>query len=119
MYRSRLDTIPRLKAHPALVPAERYNRVRLALRRLENPIRLQLPRLRTLDMILEDDAWIIVDRSLNDIPIAAWTHFESRTSLHNPIRCMLRHYHVHANAIMDSAWNSVDTLLAERLAKQP
>ncbi len=117
MFRSRLDSIQPYSTHPARVPAERYNLVRLALRRLENPIRLQLPRLRTLDLILEDDAWVIVDRSLNDIPIMAWTHFENRTSLHDPVCCTQRHYHAHAGVIMASAWKSMDSLLAERLAE--
>lgn len=63
-FRSRLDEIPILRSAATTVPAVRYNRVRLALRRLENPLRLELPRLRSLDMILEDEAWALVDRGL-------------------------------------------------------
>ena len=115
-YRSRLDSLPVLKSAPASVPAARYNRVRLALRRLENPLRLQLPGLRTLDMILEDDLWVIVDRDLNDIPVAAWSDFAARSSLHKPIHCTLRSYHAHAALIIDKAFKGLDALLTQRLA---
>lgn len=117
-YRSRLNSIPSLRSTPATVPAARYNRVRLALRRLENPLRIELPGLRSLDVILEDDVWVIVDRELNDIPIVAWTGFESRSSLHTPLRCTLRHYHAHAGAILDIALNALDRILSQRLAKR-
>ena len=117
MYRTRLNDIPTLKSLPSTVPAERFNRVRLALRRLENPLRIELPKLRTLDFILEDEMWAIVDRDLNDIPVVAWTDFEYRSSLHQPVQCTLRHYHAHADAIMDKALEKLDTILEARLAK--
>lgn len=116
-YRSRLDDIPILTSAMTTVPAVRYNRVRLALRRLENPLRIELPRLRSLDMILEDQTWAVVDRSLNDIPVAAWTDFESRSALHTPLRCSLHYYHAHAAIITDTALTAMDHILAERLAR--
>lgn len=116
-YRSRLNNIPSLSSAPATVPAARYNRVRLALRRLENPLRIELPGLRSLDMILEDEVWAIVDRDLNDIPIVAWTGFESRSALHTPLRCTLHYYHAHASAILDTALNTLDRILGQRLAR--
>jgi hypothetical protein len=118
MYRSRLNEIPTLKSRPTTVTAERFNRVRLALRRLENPIRIELPKLRSLDLILEDDIWAIVDRDLNDIPVVAWTDFEHRSSLHQAVPCILRYYHAHADAIMDKALRKLDEILEARLIKQ-
>jgi len=117
MYRTRLNDIPTLKSLPSAVSAERFNRVRLALRRLENPLRIELPKLRTLDFILEDEMWAIVDRDLNDMPVVAWTDFEHRSTLHQPVQCMLRYYHAHADAIMDKALEKLDTILEARLAK--
>lgn len=115
-FRSRLDEIPILRSAATTVPAVRYNRVRLALRRLENPLRLELPRLRSLDMILEDEAWALVDRGLNDIPIVAWTDFSPRTALHTPLHCSLHYYHGHAALVVDTALITMDHILAERLA---
>lgn len=116
MYRTRLNELPTLKNAPAMVSAERYNRVRLALRRLENPLRIELPKLRTLDFILEDDTWAIIDRNLNDMPVVAWTDFEHRSALHQPVHCTLRYYHAHADAVMDKALQKLDDLLEARLA---
>jgi len=116
MYRSRLNELPTLKTRPATVTADRYNHVRLALRRLENPLRIELPKLRTLDFILEDDTWAIVDRDLNDMPVVAWTDFEHRSTLHEPVHCTLRYYHAHADIIMAKALERLDEILTERLA---
>jgi len=115
MYRSRLNELPILKSRPIAVEAERYNRVRLALRRLDNPLRLELPKLRSLDFILEDHLWAIVDRDLNDIPVVAWTDFAQRTALHRPVSCTLRYYHAHADAVIDKALLKLDQILNARL----
>ena len=115
MYRTRLNDIPTLKSLPSTVTADRYNRVRLALRRLENPLRIELPKLRSLDFILEDEIWAIVDRDLNDIPVVAWTDFEPRSSLHQPVHCTMRIYHLHADAIVEQALEKLDEILEARL----
>jgi hypothetical protein len=100
------------------VAAENFNRVRLALSRLENPLRVALPGLRTLDFMLEDEVWAVVDRDLNDIPVLAWTDFEHRSALHLPVRCILRYYHAHADVILDKALLRLDEILAARLANR-
>jgi hypothetical protein len=115
MYKSRLNDIPTLKSLPGTVPVARYNRVRLALKRLENPIRIELPGLRSMDFILEDQVWAIVDRNLNDIPVVAWTDFQSRDSLHQPVHCTLRIYHLHADVIIEQAQEKLDEILEARL----
>jgi len=115
MYKSRLNDIPTLKSLPGNVSAARFNRVRLALHRLENPMRIELPGLRSMDFILENQVWAIVDRNHNDIPIVAWTDFEPRTTLYQPIPCTLRIYHLHADAIIDQALQKLDTILETRL----
>ena len=116
-YRSRLNELPVLRSCAGEVDAERFNRARLALRRLENPLRLELPKLRSLDFILEDEMWAIVDRDLNDIPVVAWTDFEHRTALHQPVHCTLRYYHAHADAVIDKALQKLDEILEIRLAE--
>ena len=115
MYKSRLNDIPTLKSLPSSVTAVRFNRVRLALNRLENPMRIELPGLRSMDFILENQVWAIVDRNHNDIPIVAWTDFEPRTTLYQPISCTIRIYHLHADAIIDQALQKLDDILDARL----
>ena len=100
---------------PGSITAARFNRVRLALHRLENPLRIELSGLRSMDFILEDQVWAIVDRNLNDIPVVAWTDFEPRTTLHQPILCIMRIYHLHADAIIDQALQKLDDILESRL----
>lgn len=114
-YRSRLNELPVFRSRPESVDAERYNRVRLALRRLEAPLRIELPELRSLDFIVEDDMWAIVDRDLNDIPVVAWTDFEHRSTLHQPVHCTLRYYHTHADAVIETALHKLDGILEARL----
>ena len=116
--RSRLDDLPVFETRKVLVPADNYNLVHIALKRLGNPLRFELPRLRTLDLILEKDAWIVVDRSLNDIPVLAWIDFEvaHRQSLHEPILCERRSYHTHAMLIVDKVIEAMHLILGERLS---
>jgi hypothetical protein len=117
MMRSRLDDIPVFETRQVNMRAEDYNLAHIALNRLGNPIRVELPRLRTLDLILEKDAWIVVDRSLNDIPVVAWIDFmvSHRQSLHEPVTCERRTYHTHALLIVDKVIEAMHLILGERL----
>ena len=118
MYKSRLNDIPTLKSQPSSVASVRFNRVRLALKRLENPLRIELPGLRSMDFILENQVWAVVDRNHNDIPVVAWTDFASRTTLHQPVYCIMRIYHLHADAIIDQALRKLDDILDARLKQE-
>ena len=116
--RSRLDDLPTFDTRESQLRAQDFNLVRIALKRLGTPIRIELPRLRTLDFVFEKDAWIIVDRSLNDIPVIAWLEFDeiARNNLHEPIRCQRRSYHPHATIIIDKAFEAMHLILGEKLA---
>ncbi len=115
--RSRLDNLPIFDARETDVSAEDFNLVSLALKRLGSPIRLELPRLRSLDFILEPDTWIIVDRSLNDVPIVAWLDFKrhDRRGLKDPVHCQRRTYHTHALIIIHKAFDAIHAILGRRL----
>ena len=119
MY-SRLDDVPVYAQRTGSINANYYNHVLVALKRLGDEIRLQIPRLKHLDLILEKEAWIIVDRVLNDIAVAAWTDFsvEHRENLHQPIPCKLRLYHANANMILDRTLDAMEMLLGEQLSEQ-
>ena len=115
--RSRLDELPVFETRHVKMRAEDYNLAHIALNRLGNPIRVELPRLRTLDLVLEKDAWIVVDRSLNDIPVVAWIDFKvaHRQALHEPVTCERRTYHTHALLIVDKVIEAMHLILGERL----
>ena len=116
--RSRLDHIPCFESRMSEIRAQDFNLVHIAHKRLSTtPIRIELPRLRTLDFLFEKDLWVIVDRSLNDIPIIAWLDFEEteRDNLHQPITCEQRIYHTHASLIVDKAFEAMHLILGEKL----
>jgi hypothetical protein len=117
--RSRLDDLPVFESRQLSMRAEDYNLVHIALNRLGNPIRVELPRLRTLDLVLEKDAWIVVDRSLNDIPVVAWIDFKvsHRQTLHEPVACERRTYHTHALLIVDKVIEAMHLILGEKLGE--
>jgi hypothetical protein len=101
--RSRLDDLPRYSSRSYEMPAEYYNQVRVALLRVGTPQRFVVPGLRTLEMVLEEDAWIVVDSGLNDYPVLAWVEFETarREALHAPMHCKLYTYHAHAEIVIE------------------
>ena len=91
-----------------------YNQVRLALRRLGNPLRIKLVRHRGLTMILTDECWTCVD-SLSDLTIMEWVAFAGhRSGLHDPVNCRLRLYHLHAGLIMGTVLDDLEQVLKHR-----
>ncbi len=116
MYR-RLDEVPVFEYRDGEIPANHYNHVQLALKRLGEDLRFPIPKLKHLDLILQKDAWIIVDRVLNDVPVAAWTDFqtEHRASLHEPIKCRIRLYHAHGAIILQRTLEAMELILGEKL----
>ncbi len=118
MY-TRLNDIPILELRDSSIDALHFNHVQVALKRINNSLRYTIPKLRHLDLILEKEAWIIVDRALNDIAVAAWTDFavEHRENLHQPIPCKLRLYHANAGIILDRTLDAMELLLGEQLSE--
>ncbi|ALP52243.1 hypothetical protein Tel_03270 [Candidatus Tenderia electrophaga] len=114
----RLKDVPKYTQAESRVQARDYNTVRLALRRLPGPIILQLKDLSHMNMILDEDSWVCVDSSLNDLPIIAWTDFQAagRANLHEPVRCLLSYYHYQAGALVTKALDSTREQLSRRMA---
>lgn len=117
---TRHDEVPRLDAKAGQVDALYYNHVQMALKHLGSQIRLKIPKLKHLDLILQKDAWIIVDRVLNDFPIAAWTNFEieNRDSLHQPILCEIRYFHYAASMVLNRTLEAMELMLGELLENE-
>ncbi len=107
-----------LRTWPKVVDATCYNRVRLALRRIANPLRVTLPAHRGLEMILDDRVWLCVDALRDDQPILAWHQFAGRDGLHEPVACRLHVYHIHGGLVMGTALEALAISLADRLAER-
>jgi hypothetical protein len=116
MY-SRHNEVPIYELRDGSVNANYFNHVQVALKKLHGSIRLPVPRLKHLDLILQKDAWIIVDRALNDIPVSAWTDFATahRENLHEPVSCKIRLYHANAELILERTLEAMEMLLSEEL----
>lgn len=114
---SDLMDLPRYSTADYQLDAALFNRVKVALLRLGSPIRFPLPRLRHLNMVLDHETWIVVDDTLNDMPVMAWVEFqtEHREALHTPIGCKLYAYHCHAEVIEGQVLESIADELAQRL----
>lgn len=116
MYRN----FPVLESERAVISAPRYNRVRLALAWLDNPVRLELTGMHDLELILTDSAWLCIDTGLGNLPVLAWKDFqtEQRRGLHEPIACRIDYYNLHAELIKDRVLEIMDRLLAARLQRR-
>ncbi len=112
---TRHEEVPAYETRIDRIEAVRYNRVRLALTRLGPDLRLPLNGMGQFEMILQDDAWVCVDRNLSDLPILAWSHFRRPDALHEPVPCQLRYYHVYGSAIRAKALERMDRELEARL----
>jgi hypothetical protein len=117
--KSRLNDIPIIKSVPSYVGATHFNRVRLSQIRLDESLRLELFSLRGLDIVIENDAWVCIDRTLGDLPVLAWTDFDknNRNGLHQPVPCKLRFYHNHADLICGTVLDDLGRILERRLSK--
>ncbi len=115
MY-TRHEEVPVLTSRTGKVDAADYNLIHRALTRDGPSIRLSLSGLKTLRMILQHDAWVVVDTAYNDLPVLAWTDFEvrRRNTLHEPVPCRIRLYHGHASMVLKRALQAVRSELTER-----
>jgi len=119
MY-TRHHEVPILDSRDTRIDANYYNHVQVALKRLGKHIRLPIPNLKTLDLILQADAWIVVDRAFNDIPVIAWTDFQTshREDLHSAIPCQLQFWHAAASMIRVRTLEAMEMMLGEELSMQ-
>ncbi|MDH3949043.1 MAG: hypothetical protein OEU74_08785 [Gammaproteobacteria bacterium] len=116
---TRHDEVPQLASRKGKVKALYYNHVQTALKSLGPQIRLKIPKLKHLDLIIQKDAWIIVDTVLNDIPVVAWMNFETeqRDNLHEPIQCEIRFFHFAASMVLNRTLEAMELMLGEQLAE--
>jgi len=116
----RLKDIPVYSSAQVSIEAEVFNTIRIATQRLSLPIRLTLPRFQYIDVVIDHESWACVDRSLNDLPVIAWTDFEitQRSALHLPINCKVSHYHFQSSQVIEGALSFIKMTLENRLCAQ-
>ncbi len=96
-----------------------YNHVQTALKKLGPQIRLRIPTLKHLELIIQRDAWIVVDLAISEFPILCWTDFETnhRDNLHEPIKCEVRYFHYGASMIYNKTIEGMELMLGELLGE--
>ncbi len=94
-----------------------YNRIRLALQRIKQPIRVTLEDMRCLDVIIDDDCWLCVDTCMNDRPVMAWVSFKTsgRSGLNESVACELRIYHIQGGLVMGKVLENIGKEIEKRL----
>lgn len=117
-FYNRHNEVPLLHHREGKVEAHYYNEVQTALKNFGKQIRFPIPKLKHLDLILQKNAWIVVDRALSDFPVLAWTDFqtEGRNSLTEPVECEIRIFHYAASMILRRTLEAMDLMLGEQLA---
>ncbi len=113
----RLKGVPVYERQIIEIEAKRFNRVRLALLRLGRPLRFLIPGLQDVAMIIDGETWLCVDQSMSDLPIVAWTRFQTsgRTALHTPIICEQLYFHTHAALVAETAIIQTELYLSRAL----
>ena len=99
----------------AKIGASDFNAIRLGILRLGSPLSFNLDVIKGLRCVLDDHAWIFMDRFVNDMPLLAWMNFESRGALNETIPCELRLYHFKAGLLVDMALDALQDAIDEQL----
>lgn len=119
-FYTRQNEVTPLATRAGKIDALYYNHVLTALKHLGPEIHLRIPTLKHLDLILQKDAWIVIDRALYDYPILCWTDFETghRDNLHEPIKCEVRYFHYAASMIFNKTLEAMELMLGELLENE-
>lgn len=117
MYR--LRDLPTYRTMETSLSLARFHRLRLYLLRTDEPRVLDLRGLRSLGMVVEQDAWICIDRTMNDLPVIAWTRFRRPASLapNAEVFCDLHFYHSHASLIVAGVLEKAEAEALRRLPR--
>jgi len=114
-----IEDIPVFAARCDVVPARHYNLWRRARMRLGTPIAIGLPELKEMELILEHDAWVVIDHNRHQVPVLAWTAFSPppERGLHEPVPCTLNYYHFMASSLRAPVLDYLFTGLEKRLRR--
>ena len=112
------DEIKRQSTWPTKVDAKLFNLTKRAMARLGGELRVPMRGLKTLDLIVQERRWTLVDRALDDMAMAAWTDFQDDDGrgLHEPVLCELHYFHDKARLMIKKALRRLEEELTEALA---
>ncbi|HHH44056.1 MAG TPA: hypothetical protein ENK49_07960 [Gammaproteobacteria bacterium] len=116
---TRIHDMPVYAARTDQVEAALYNLWRRARLHLPMPLRIDLPELKQMALILEEDSWVVVDQCQYDLPVLAWLDFQDsgRTSLHTPVSCTMNYYHYMASHLREKVLTLMLEALESRLSE--
>ncbi len=119
MMSTRIHDMPVYAARTDQVEAALYNLWRRARLHLPMPMRIDLPELKQMALILEEDSWVVVDQCQYDLPVLAWLDFQDtgRTSLHTPVSCTMNYYHYMASHLREKVLALMLEALESRLSE--
>lgn len=114
---TRIHDMPVYASRSGQMDAVLYNLWRRARLHLNLPIRVELPALKSLILILEEDCWVVVDPRNYDLPMIAWVDFQDagRSSLHTPVVCTINYYHYMASHFREKVLAEIGEALEARL----
>lgn len=112
-----LRDVPPIRSIPFTLEAALYNRVRLALLRIGNPLELELEGL-SIDIVLEHTCWVGYHSYQTSLPLIAWEGFDTgRSALDAPVACTMHLYHHHSWMQSPRVLLALDQELQMQLAK--
>jgi len=114
---TRIHDMPVYATRTDEVDAPLYGLWRRARLHLQFPLRFDLPGMKQMTLIIEDDSWVVVDQNQYDLPVMAWLSFQDsdRSSLHTPVTCTVNYYHYLANQLHDKVLRHMANYLQSQL----
>jgi|GEM_PF-5076826 len=105
-----------IRSIPHTLEAALYNRARLALLRIGNPLELELEGL-AIDIVLENTCWVGYHSHQTSLPLIAWDGFDTgRSALDAPVSCTVHLYHHHSWLLMPRILLTLEKVLRLQLA---
>ena len=114
---TRIHDMPVYETRTEELDAAVYNLWRRARLHLTMPLRIELPELKQMALIVENDCWVLVDQCQYDLPVMAWLDFQDsgRSTLHTPVTCTLNYYHYLASHLQQKVLTLMRQALETRL----
>ena len=114
---TRIHDMPVYETRTEELDAAVYNLWRRARLHLTMPLRIELPELKQMALIVENDCWVLVDQCQYDLPVMAWLDFQDsgRSTLHTPVTCTLNYYHYLASHLQEKVLALMSQALETRL----
>ena len=114
---SRIHDMQAYETQVIKIDALVYNLWRRVRLHVDLPARLKLPALKSMELILEKDHWVMVDSRHDDLPMIAWLLFQDvgRSSLHTPVACTVKYYHFMASQFYEKALAEISSAFEDCL----